>query len=87
MSDCGCWRQDGKFVVRVRGSEHLMSKDEVHDILYHLTNVVRGAEESLGQEYAELRESNRRKRSKEPGPDLSGIRAALGLISTKLRRI
>jgi hypothetical protein len=81
VSDLACWRCGENYVVRIRGNEHLMTLDELSELIGHLQNVQAGLDKSLGAEYIEL--SNRRK-----APiNLSGILSGLGIAKPKLRRI
>jgi hypothetical protein len=85
MSDLGIWRigfDDVEcFVVRIHGSEHMLTEKEFKELDNHLFQIVSGAQKSLGEEYIAL--SNRRKAP----VNLSGILSGLGIAKPKLRRI
>ena len=96
MTDIACWRCGDNFVLRCHGSEHLLNKDECHDLLYHIRIVMDGADESLGADYAGLRESNRRPKEQNhrtPNTGIGSLWTAFGLThpdlveKPKLRRI
>jgi hypothetical protein len=81
--DCGARRQENGYVLRIRGSEYLVSEDEWTELLGLLAAVDNGAEEAVSNDFAEAIEESQSRQAGPSGIDLVGL---MGLRAKVERR-
>ena len=89
MSDLACWQHsEYEVVLRIRGNEYLMQEREAMELFNHVNHVIRcGAKESLGEEYAKLRQrATLNSVRQSPKVAIANLKAALGLKQETFRR-